>query len=275
MMSDTRGDEGIDKQVCASFLPRGALASFDPKTDAMAAIRLRWQYCLPCPDASTLIVQVIAFELERFSLDAFSLYDIARPDTIARSVRKRQAEFFFGRLAAREALRQQSLIPADSSLQIAIGGSREPVWPAAAIGSISHTPHLAAAAVAPLGTWRGIGIDLEHVIDAGSREALLGNVVDCSELSLLQSICTSTGCPLDTLLTIVFSAKESLFKASFCAVGRYFDFSSAHLVALNIHAGWVRLQLCEHLSSELPVGQLCDIGVGFVDPQTVITYRVW
>ncbi|WP_159093894.1 4'-phosphopantetheinyl transferase family protein [Xanthomonas fragariae] len=196
MMSDTRDDEGLDEQACASFLARSALASFDTTTYAMAAIRMRWQYSLPCPDASTLIVQVIAFEFERFSLDAFSLCDIVCPDTIARSVRKRQAEFFFGRLAAREALRQQSLIPADSSLQIAIGGLREPLWPATAIGSISHTPHLAAAAVAPLGTWRGIGIDLEHVIDAGSREALLSTVVDRSELSLLQSICTSTDYPL-------------------------------------------------------------------------------
>ncbi|WP_245228257.1 4'-phosphopantetheinyl transferase family protein [Xanthomonas bromi] len=220
-------------------------------------------------------MQVIAFELERFSPDAFDRCDIACPDPIARSVHKRQAEYFFGRLAARESARQQASLPTDSVPQIAIGSSRAPVWPAQSIGSISHTSKFAAAAVAPSDGWRGIGIDLEHIVDASTREALLSTVVDHSERLLLQSICASTDCALDVLLTLVFSAKESLFKASFSAVGRYFDFSSARLVALSLRAGRVRLQLCEQLCPELLLGQQCEIGFGFVDPHTIMTYRVW
>ncbi|MFC7521677.1 4'-phosphopantetheinyl transferase superfamily protein [Xanthomonas populi] len=103
----------------------------------------------------------------------------------------------------------------------------------------------------------------------------MSTVVDSSELALLQAICASTDWPLEVLLTIVFSAKESLFKASFSAVGRYFDFSCAHLVALDPLAGWVHFQFSEHVCPDLPSGHLCDISFGSVDPQTVITYRFW
>ncbi|WP_223214456.1 4'-phosphopantetheinyl transferase [Xanthomonas sp. NCPPB 1638] len=268
-------DEDAGMQVCGPLLTRWPAPSGAPLADSLPSIHARWQYTLPCPDARMLTVQVIAFELERFSPDAFDLCNIACPDTIARSVRKRQAEYFFGRLAACESLRQQAWLPADGIPQIAIGRSRAPVWPAQSIGSISHTSRLAAAAVAAADAWRGIGIDLEHIVDAGTHQALLNTVVDHSERLLLQSICRSTGCALDVLLTLVFSAKESLFKASFAKVGRYFDFSSARVVALSLRDGWVRLQLCEHLCPELPVGQQCEIGFGFVDPQTIMTYRVW
>ncbi|MCC8538930.1 4'-phosphopantetheinyl transferase [Xanthomonas axonopodis pv. poinsettiicola] len=269
-----RQPDGSALPVFATLLPRTP-APVDPLIDGIPAIGGRWQYSLPCPGAGPLIAQLVAFELEQFSPDAFAICDIACPDHIARSVRKRQAEYVFGRLAARLALRQQSLIPVDSSLQIASGHSREPVWPATAVGSISHTAHLAAAAVAARGRWRGVGIDLEHVIDAGAHEALLTTVVNRAELSLLQSICASTGHPLDVLLTIAFSAKEAFFKASFAAVGRYFDFSSAQVVAVNLGDGWVRLCVHEHLCAELPSGKLCDVGVGLVDGQTVMTYRLW
>ncbi|KQQ75891.1 phosphopantetheinyl transferase [Xanthomonas sp. Leaf131] len=257
------------------MLTKSAAPPADPAIASVEALRARWQYTLPCPHGGSLVVQVIAFELAQFSLEAFGSCKIVCPSTIARSVRKRQAEYFFGRMAARQALQQQSLVPADSDLQIATGTAREPVWPAQAIGSISHTHRLAAAAVARHGRWRGIGIDLEHVVDTDACDALVSTVVNSAELALLQSIAASTGHPLDVLLTIVFSAKESLFKASFSAVGRYFDFSSAQLLALDPLAGQVRLQVCERLCADLPEGQLCELGFGFVDPHTVITYRVW
>ncbi|WP_244171285.1 hypothetical protein [Xanthomonas populi] len=70
---------------------------------------------------------------------------------MARSVRKRQAEYFFGRLAARQALQHQALVVTGTYPYIATGSSREPIWPAQVIGSISHTNQLAAAAAASSG----------------------------------------------------------------------------------------------------------------------------
>ncbi|MBB5767659.1 4'-phosphopantetheinyl transferase EntD [Xanthomonas arboricola] len=273
-MSSMQSDQPNDGTQPA-LLNKNPSPSGNPDLDAIEALRTRWQYSLPCPDGGTVTVQVLAFELEKFSLQAFDTCNIACPDTIARSVHKRQAEYFFGRLAARQALQHQALVGIGMHPEIATGSSREPIWPARVIGSISHTHRMAAAAVAPLGRWRGIGIDLEHVVSTDVCEALLSTIVDGLELALLHSICASTDWSLEMLLTIVFSAKESLFKASFSAVGRYFDFSSAYLVAMDPTTGAVRLQLSEQLCPDLPNGQICDIGFGFVDPQTAITWRTW
>src|SRR3954466_8638481 len=63
---------------------------------------------------------------------------------IASAVEKRRLEFGRGRQCARAALRRLG-VP-DGPLPS--GSQREPLWPAAAIGSITHTEGLCVAAVA-------------------------------------------------------------------------------------------------------------------------------
>ncbi|MGW8340309.1 4'-phosphopantetheinyl transferase family protein [Xanthomonas axonopodis] len=154
------------------------------------------------------------FASDQFSPDAFARCAIACPPAIVRSVRKRQAEYFFGRLAARHALYQQGLVTHPDTVQIATGDAREPVWPKAAAGSISHSHRLAISAVAPADRWRSIGIDLEHLASPDAQAALRATVVNASELALLKTLHDAGDLALDALLTLVFSAKESLFKAS-------------------------------------------------------------
>ncbi|MCC4623125.1 hypothetical protein LL973_01990 [Xanthomonas campestris pv. nigromaculans] len=72
----------------------------------------------------------------------------------------------------RQALQHEALVPAGTHSQTASGKSREPMWPAQVIGNISHVARLAAAAVVRSGRWRGIDIDLEHVVGAYARNAL-------------------------------------------------------------------------------------------------------
>ncbi|KAB7762974.1 phosphopantetheinyl transferase [Xanthomonas maliensis] len=242
---------------------------------SLPGLHQQWQCTLPWPDATALRVQILAFGRDAFATEAFAQADIACPAAIARSVRKRQAEYFFGRLAARQAMRQQALIDPAAPVQVGTGGAREPLWPPGIIGSISHTERLAAAAVVPAESRRGIGIDLEHLVSPEAREALLAAVVNPVELDLLHTVQMACGWTHDALLTLVFSAKESLFKASFAAVGRYFDFAAAHVVEVQPAVGRLQLRLCETLCQQLPAGQLCTIGFAWVDPQTVITYRVW
>lgn len=242
---------------------------------AVPGLQAHWQSALPCPAGEHLVVQAMDFASDQFSLDAFARCAMACPPAIVRSVRKRQAEYFFGRLAARHALHQQDLVVHPDTVQIASGNAREPIWPKTAVGSISHTHRLAMSAVAPADRWRGIGIDLEHLADPDAQAALRATVVNASELALLQRLHDAGDATLDALLTLVFSAKESLFKASFAAVGRYFDFSAAQVTGVDVAAGCLQLRLCESLCPSLPAGHLCPVDFGWVDPQTVVTYRVW
>ncbi|MDO8990082.1 MAG: 4'-phosphopantetheinyl transferase superfamily protein [Sideroxyarcus sp.] len=168
------------------------------------------------------------------------------PKQIERSVSCRQAEFVFGRLAARHALTQLS--PALASALVPIGGDREPLWPECVLGSITHVPGLAGAAVVPANSWRYLGIDLEQTARGNAQRALRTFALDSAELALLQRLCEAAGQPdLYPHVTHVFSAKECLYKAAFPSVRRFFGFSEARLCGYEFlpadHGPEVRLAL--------------------------------
>lgn len=243
----------------------------DVPVAALPALRAMRQISLPLADGSALPVQLLAFDEARFSVEAFAAAGIACPDSVTRSVRKRQAEFFFGRLAARCALR--ALDPAGAAAEVAIGPRREPRWPEGVIGSISHSHGLAAASACARGRWQGVGIDLEQVVDATSRAALVATVVDEAELALLRT--HGQGPPLDALLTVAFSAKESLFKGAYVSIGDFFDFSAARLTALDFVRGRLNLRLTRTLNPYFAEGRFFELGFQFLDSENVMTHFVW
>lgn len=189
---------------------------------AVPGLQAHWQSALPCPAGEHLVVQAMDFASDQFSRDAFARCAMACPPGIVRSVRKRQAEYFFGRLAARHALHQQGLVVHPDTVQIATGNAREPIWPKTAVGSISHTHRLAISAVAPADRWRGIGIDLEHLADPDAQAALRARVVNASELALLQTLHDAGDATLDALLTLVFRRRKACSKR----VSRWSDATS-------------------------------------------------
>ncbi len=223
-------------------------------------------------DGSSLTVHLLFFDQSCFDPEDFAATGISCPANIARSVRKRQAEFLFGRLAARLTL--NDVAPTTSAAEVAIGPTREPIWPPGIIGSISHCDRVAAAIAEPQGTRRGIGIDLERVASAKTCEALLTTVVDDKETALLRQLAGERW-PIETLLTLVFSAKESLFKGAFPVVGRYFHFSAAQLVALDQERRLLRFSLTETLCDEFRQAQCVDIGFDFIEPDLPLTHFVW
>lgn len=216
-----------------------------------------------------LPIHLLGFDVTSFHAELFAINGIACPANVARSVHKRQAEFYFGRLAARHALRELGVIGAE----VRVGASREPVWPPGVIGSISHAQALAAAAVMPVGECGGVGIDIEHVVGEKAAAALRATVISSGEIAYLETLVGKLS--INALLTIAFSAKESLFKSAFNEVGRYFDFSAARVASLDMERGLLSLQLTETLSDIFFLGRVCDVGFCFIDPDIVLTYFVW
>ncbi|NRR30670.1 4'-phosphopantetheinyl transferase superfamily protein [Oxalobacteraceae bacterium] len=214
---------------------------------------------------------LIAFDSAGFVPAAFQDQGIDCPASIARSVRKRQAEFFHGRLAARHAMAAQQIAPA----AIAIGASREPLWPDGVIGSITHNNHIAAAVALRRGPWSGVGIDIETVVQADMQGALLTSVVTPAELAFLRALDTSL--PFEMLLTMVFSAKESLFKGAFASVGSYFDFSAAEVCAVH-HGpgpGYITLALTQTLSRDFIRSTEHRVYFDFPQADAVLTCYAW
>lgn len=215
-------------------------------------------------------VQFIAFDADAFDMPAFEMAGLACPPGLARSVKKRQAEFLFGRLAARRAMHALGVPPVD----VPIGSHREPVWPHGLIGSVSHCAGLAAAVVLHGRSRRGVGIDMEPVVDDQLRDTLRAMVLDATEWAWLERLATDS-LPLNALLTIAFSAKESLFKAAFGAVGRFFGFDAARLREIDFCGQRVTLEIQEDLCASLPRGQACQLHYRMLPAGRVFTSCLW
>jgi 4'-phosphopantetheinyl transferase EntD len=132
---------------------------------------------------------------------------------LGNAVEKRRREFVTGRACARQALGQLGVEP----VPIASGERGEPLWPAGIVGSITHCRGYRACAVARAGDVASVGIDAE------ANEPLPGGV--------LESVASARERErlADGLDTVLFSAKESIYKAWFPLTGRWLDFDEVDL----------------------------------------------
>jgi enterobactin synthetase component D len=209
------------------------------------------------------------FHLARFSSEQFALHAIDFPTHIRNSVPKRQAEFIAGRICAQTVLKAYGI----EGQGVGIGGHREPVWPPGFVGSITHNGQYAAAVACKNIALLGMGMDIETVIDDDARAAMVELVVSATELAYLQQMAASGACTLgfDRLLTIVFSAKESFFKAAFAHVREYFDFDAAHVYEIDPARQLIRFRCVHALSAHLPRGRECVAYFELLDAASILT----
>ena len=131
----------------------------------------------------------------------------------------RRQEFALGRLCARQAMQKLGLAP----LPILPGPNREPLWPPGISGSITHCDGYAAAAVTRKTDICSIGIDAERIQDFG--DAVLDIVALKAEQAWIKQ--ADRQAPWRVLL---FSAKESVFKAWFQVFRTGLGFEHVHIV---------------------------------------------
>jgi enterobactin synthetase component D len=196
---------------------------------------------LPDPLPGTVFLST-RFDPNLLVAGDFQRSAVPPPASIQRSVAKRQAEFLAGRLCARAALQQLEgldCVPA-------IGEDRAPVWPGHISGSITHSTGHAAAIVAHKAQWRGLGMDLENVLTLERAERLAGEILTPDEL---QRMARGSRDQIARLVTLTFSAKESLFKALYPIVQKRFYFEHAEVVEWS-ETGHARLRLLTELSDE-------------------------
>lgn len=169
------------------------------------------------------------------------------PASLARAHPRRLGEFVLGRLCARRALGDRSRTLLD------VGPERAPIWPTGMIGSISHAGGFAWAVAVSQEHQRGIGVDSEEPLSATAADEIRTTVLTPSDLRLLES---SDACtlPADVWLTIVFSAKESVFKCLHPLVQTFFEFADVQVEALDPRRRALELRTLRNLSKEIPAG---------------------
>jgi 4'-phosphopantetheinyl transferase EntD len=135
---------------------------------------------------------------------------------IARAVSKRRREFTTARHCARQALAQLGLPP----VPILPGERRAPEWPKGVVGSITHCAGYRAAAVSLEALTIGI--------DAEPHEPLPDGVLTAVALQEERDAMAR----LDDQIhweRLLFSAKESVYKAWFPLTRRWLGFEEAHI----------------------------------------------
>jgi 4'-phosphopantetheinyl transferase EntD len=141
---------------------------------------------------------------------------------IARAVDKRRNEFTTVRSCARDALARLRIAP----VPLVPDEHGAPQWPAQVIGSMTHCEGYRAAAVARPANLASVGIDAE--LDGPLPEGVLKIIALPDDLVGVDAV-TSTGVSGDRLL---FSAKESVYKAWYPLARRWLGFDGA---AVTLH----------------------------------------
>lgn len=169
---------------------------------------------------------------------------VVLPPELDGAVPRRRAEYLAGRWCARAAVR--ALVPGFTG-QIGSHG-RAPRWPPGIVGSITHSGGFACAAVACASDVLGVGIDSETIGDperiAAIREAATVPAERRPDPSWGEGL----------YYTLMFSAKESLFKCLYPATGRMFWCHEAR-ITLGSDTGRFRATLLVDLSAELHRGR--------------------
>jgi 4'-phosphopantetheinyl transferase EntD len=135
---------------------------------------------------------------------------------VAEAVEKRRREFAATRACARQALAALGLPPQP----LLSGPRREPLWPDGIVGSLTHCSGYRAAAVARRSDFASLGIDAEPdevlAVDVAAQVAL---PVERDALRRLpDDVCWAR---------VVFSAKESIYKAWYPLARRWLGFEDA------------------------------------------------
>jgi len=146
----------------------------------------------------------------------------AEREVIANAVSKRRAEFSTVRRCARTALGQLGVPPAP----IVPGERGAPTWPVGVVGSMTHCAGYRAAAVAASGRAISIGLDAEP--HEPLPDGVLEIVATADERERLGTLATADeSVHWDRML---FTMKESVYKAWFPITGRWLDFHEASIV---------------------------------------------
>ncbi|MFE9448399.1 4'-phosphopantetheinyl transferase [Streptomyces sp. NPDC006739] len=158
---------------------------------------------------------------------------------VTRAVAKRRREFAAVRACARRAMEKLGVPPQ----ALVTGASGAPRWPAGLVGSMTHSEGYCAAALVRATDLASLGIDAEP------HEPLPQEVVsyvflpaEAERLAVLAA--RSPNVHWDRIL---FSAKESVYKAWFPLTGEWLDFSEADIELLpgpgDLPGGRLRAEL--------------------------------
>ncbi len=185
------------------------------------------------------------FDINAYNDGLFAEHEFDFPNALARAVPKRKSEYLAGRICASKLMHQRNMAG-----PINTGPNREPVFPSPHIvGTITHTNladnrNLAMAAIADAKDFYGIGLDVEGFINTETYANIKDKIINPTEETLIERL----EIPNNQAFTIIFSVKESFYKAGFALVKRFFGFSAIEITQIDIAKQLIHFRIIETLN---------------------------
>jgi 4'-phosphopantetheinyl transferase EntD len=148
----------------------------------------------------------------------FNIHQFLLDSKLAKAVYGRREEYIAGRACAKAAMDVLGV-----GGVVAFGEDRKPIWPSSIVGSITHSKKFAVATVGLAHEFLSIGIDCEVVMTKDKFDSLSNHLATADDLKLFN------GTDDDFTATIIFSAKEALFKLINPLCHEFFGFDHATL----------------------------------------------
>ncbi|MCF2828829.1 MULTISPECIES: 4'-phosphopantetheinyl transferase family protein [Pseudoalteromonas] len=191
----------------------------------------------------------IQFDPDSFNAHSFEQQNILLPASLDKAVAKRRAEFLAGRICAKTCLAHFG----QGDFTLLNGSDRAPIWPANIVASITHTRGIAAAIATDDIAVKGLGIDIERDMKPKQEVELQRQILHPEEAEIFTLFGEQVHCPL----TVIFSAKESIFKALYSTVQKFFGFDAVKLTQFDDKK--LIFTLMETLHKNLSKGQQVEV----------------
>lgn len=189
-------------------------------------------------------VLVAKFDFLKFQQSDFSQLNVTAPPFLNKATFRRRAEYLTGRYIMKVLL--ADLGYTKFNLMREQGGS--PGWPEGITGSLSHSGNMAAGALHSSEFLSGVGIDIESRIDEKHAVEIKSAILSYEESNRLNFLSESKK------VTLIFSAKESFFKAIYPKTGVRFDFLDVEIVRLDVYSRRFTLRLKRNLNATFRIG---------------------
>lgn len=212
------------------------------------------------------LLAVSQFDPQKYH-DALAVeWGIPLPARLQQAVNKRRAEYLASRLLARSVMAELGI----DDFILTNASDRSPCWPAGIQASLSHSASVVVVA-ATRQPW-AIGVDVEQVMAESTAQETSELLMDEQEQLLLRTLSIS----FSAAATLLFSLKESIYKALWPQLHQPMDFLDAALVSVDFVQRSATLRLTQHFSERFARGTLLEADFLWRDNQviTLVSHRL-
>jgi enterobactin synthetase component D len=174
------------------------------------------------------------YNIDSYDRKLFSYFDINESE-ISNFSKKREAEYLASRFCIKKALENLNI----HNYIVKKNKDRSLNWLDKVNGSITHTHNSTSVLVTKL-THINLGIDEEYIMSKKTYNEIKSIVFNSNEQNIIQE--------QEKTATILFSAKETFYKAIYRDVKIFIDFNEVEIISINDNK--LKLKLLTNLSNK-------------------------